>query len=323
MMTWLTSPSPVLAATLTAWFGAILIGATLIVVAGLAVEYLKTPYLRRVRLAFPMLVIGGAGLQAVALAGSIWFAMALQNLTIVQERQALRAELSSMHQAGLARLEASKLRDALGTAGAARQALEDENQDLKQSLGEANSELASLQAKAGIAEAHSNQRRLKVSDRLALAAALMPFAKQKVQIFSIDGDVEGKNYRDDFVRIFDRAGWDHDGRNGVVQAAFDVDPVGITIILHQVDAGHGHTNKAINALVATLKRLDLFQGGGVFISDQVPDGTVKVAIGKMAAEVASKATPTRSSALGTAGAYSAAGTTPLPRCLFKVSTNCA
>ena len=303
MMTWLTSPSPSLAATLTAWSEATLIAATLFVVAGLAFEYLKTPYLKKFRPAFPVLAIGGVTLQAVALTGSIWFSVTLQKLTIAQEHQEQRTELNAIRQAGLASLETTKLRNALGNATAAQQALQDENLDLKQSLGEANAEVATLEDKAGIVETHTEQRRLKITDRLALVAALMPFAKQKVQVFSIDGDVEGKKYRDDFVRVFERAGWDHDGQNGVVQAAFDVDPVGVTIILHQVDARHGHTNPAINALIATLKRRDLFQGGGVFISDQVPDGTVKVAIGKKNPEVASRAGPTRASLVGSLGAY--------------------
>lgn len=303
MITWLTSPSPSLAATLTAWSEATLIAAILIVVAGLAVEYLKTPYPKKVRPVLPLLLIGGVTLQLVALAGSIWFSVTLQKLTIAQEHQELRTELSAIHREGLASLETTKLRNALGNATAAQQALQDENLDLKQSLGEANAEVATLEDKAGIVETHKDQRRLKVADRLGLVAALIPFAKQKVQIFSIAGDVEGKNYRDDFVHVFERAGWDHDGKNGVVQADFDVDPVGVTVILHQVDAGHGHTNPAINTLIATLKRLDLFQGGGVFISDQVPDGVVKVAIGKRGPEIASRAGPTRASLIGSLGAY--------------------
>jgi hypothetical protein len=302
-MSWLTPQSPSLAATLTDWFGAALIAATLILVSGLAIRYLKTPRLKRLRPAFRGLVLTGIILQVLSLTGAIWFSLELQNLNRAQNHLAVSAEQNALRLAAVSTRETTKLRLALAAAGSAQQALQDENQDLKQSLGEANSELAALQAKTGTVANHTIQRRLKVSDRLALVAALMPFAKQKVQIFSIAGDVEGKNYRDDFVRVFERAGWDHEGTSGVVQAAFDVDPIGVTIILHQVDASHGHTNKAINALIATLKNLDLFQGGGVFISDQVPDGTVKVAIGKKGPQVASRAGPTKASLIGSLGGY--------------------
>lgn len=302
-MTWLMSPSPSLAGALTDWFGATLIAATVVLIAGLAVRYLKTPFLKRVKPAFRVLVLGGVALQVVALVGAILFSLILQNLNLMRERQAFTAMQDAQREIRVAKREAVSLRDALASASSGQQVLQDENQDLKQSLGEANAEVATLEDKAGIVDTFKDQRRLKVADRIALVAALMPFAKQRVQIFSIDGDVEGKKYRDDFVRVFERAGWDHAGKNGVVQAAFDVDPVGVTIILHQVDARHGHTNPAINALIATLKRRDLFQGGGVFISDQVPDGTVKVAIGKKSPEVASRAGPTKASLIRSLGAY--------------------
>jgi hypothetical protein len=162
----------------------------------------------------------------------------------------------------------------------AQQSLENEVQDLKQSLGQTDEAFTQLKKRAGVVNVHQKQRHLTAEDRRVLVASLKPYAGQGVQVFSIAGDSEGRVYRNDLARMFEQAGWNHDGDRGVTEAEFDVDPVGITLILHAVDAGHGHTNRAINALIATLKRQNLLDGGGIFVSDQVPDGWVKIAIGK-------------------------------------------
>jgi hypothetical protein len=191
----------------------------------------------------------------------------------VETQEARRATVA-------ARAQVAKLSQDIDGDAATEQSLTAQIQDLKQELGESDTAYTQLRKEVGASDIHPKQRHLSAIERRVLVESLKPFGGQKVQIFSVNGDDEGRVYRDELARTFEQAGWDHEGSHGVRQAEFDVDPVGLTLILHAVDAGHGHTNRAINTLIATLKRLNLFDGGGVYISDQVPDGWVKIAIGK-------------------------------------------
>ncbi len=75
------------------------------------------------------------------------------------------------------------------------------------------------------------QRRLREPERSALISALTPYAGQKIQMYCPIGDDEACTYRDDFVPVFEAAGWDHDGDKGTgfVQLASPLMGMGIMI----------------------------------------------------------------------------------------------
>ena len=62
------------------------------------------------------------------------------------------------------------------------------------------------------------QKHLSQEQQRFLIEALRPFAGQKVSIASIRGDDEGQQLAQEFVSVFEAAGWDHHGEAGVIDA---------------------------------------------------------------------------------------------------------
>lgn len=144
--------------------------------------------------------------------------------------------------------------------------------ELRELLSKANSKVAELQKGQA-------QRRLTADQQAAILAAITRFAGQKIAIISVVGNGEARLYRDDFVKVFDAAGWDHRGASGILEANYPYNLVGLELTLHQVNAQQGRTNAAINALIKVLGDLNLFGGGGARMNALVPDGEVELRVG--------------------------------------------
>src|SRR6266850_1702687 len=89
----------------------------------------------------------------------------------------------------------------------------------------------------------------------------------------------GTTSLDDFVQVFDTAGWDHNGDHGIFETNYDIDPIGIQITVYPVGERHGMANAAIMALVKIIRDLNLFDGGGSAGSPEVPAGELQFRVG--------------------------------------------
>jgi hypothetical protein len=148
-----------------------------------------------------------------------------------------------------------------------------ENSDLQQKLTEAERKVASL-------ERAQVQKRMSAEQKRYLIEALRPFAGQKVSIASTRGDDEGKAFAEDFVSVFDAAGWDHHGEAGVTAQDWDRDPVGIEVALNETDARAGTISPGIGALINAVRALGLVYDNTVFMDEEVPAGQALLKVGK-------------------------------------------
>lgn len=82
--------------------------------------------------------------------------------------------------------------------------------------------------------------------------------------------------------MFEAAGWDHMGANGITYSVFVPEPAGIEVTVHQVNANQGQVNSAIAALFAIMEKLHLYGEGGPRMNVQIPPGEVELRVGKKA-----------------------------------------
>jgi len=148
-----------------------------------------------------------------------------------------------------------------------------ENSELRQKLAEAENRLAEL-------EKAQSQKRLSDEQKRFLIEALRPFAGQKVQIGYIRGDDESKAFADDFVSVFETAGWDHNGNDGVFSQQWPRDPVGVEVTLNEKDARAGNIPAGIGALINATRQLGLVYDNTIYMGSEVPAGEVLVKVGK-------------------------------------------
>ena len=148
-----------------------------------------------------------------------------------------------------------------------------ENSDLRQRLNDAESKVASL-------EREHVQKRLTSEEKRYLIEALRPFAGQKVSIASIRGDDEGGAFAQDFVSVFDAAGWNHHGEAGVSKQQWERDPVGVEVALNEADARAGAISPGIGALINAVRALGLVYDNTVWMDEEVPAGQALLKIGK-------------------------------------------
>jgi hypothetical protein len=138
---------------------------------------------------------------------------------------------------------------------------------LREQLAGTERKLAALQAR----------RRLSIEEKYALIDALRPFAGQKVMIAAIAGDDDGRVYAQDFVEVFDAAGWEH---AAVTYRHFERDPVGVEITLNEHDGRAGRINSGVGALINIARKLSLTDGNTIYMTAEVPAGQVQLKIGK-------------------------------------------
>jgi hypothetical protein len=176
-----------------------------------------------------------------------------------QDRQI--AELNRQGKEADARRAAERARAEKEIAGLQRQIKDADNQfvEFQRSLG---------------------HRRLSKAERQALIAALQPFAGQKVTVASTLGDEESRRLAEDFVAVFDAAGWDHNGEAGISVREWDRDPVGVEITLNEADARETRISAGIGALINVVRRLGLTKDNTIYMNGEVAAGEVQVKVGR-------------------------------------------
>jgi hypothetical protein len=148
-----------------------------------------------------------------------------------------------------------------------------ENSELRQKLIDAENKLAAL-------ERTQTQKHLSPEQKRFLIEALRPFAGQKVSIASIRGDDEGLMLAQEFVSVFEAAGWDHHGEAGVSTQEWPRDPVGIEVVLNEDDARSDHIPPGVAGLINVVRQLGLVYDNTVYMDNDVPNGQALLKVGK-------------------------------------------
>ena len=139
-----------------------------------------------------------------------------------------------------------------------------ENSELRQKLIDAENKLAAL-------ERTQTEKHLSPEQKRFLIEALRPFAGQKVSIASIRGDDEGLMLAQEFVSVFEAAGWDHHGEAGVSTQDWPRDPVGIEVVLNENDARADKIPPGVAGLVNVVRELGLVYDNTVYMDNDVPE----------------------------------------------------
>ena len=199
----------------------------------------------------------------------------------------LTAEIEALHRTGEQNAmrhaaEIAELRRRLQQAEERRVAVtESLRWEVKQAEGRAAQEIERLEQQLARAErkltAVQARRRLSFEEKYALIDALSPFAGQRVMIAAIAGDEDGKAYAEDFVEVFEAAGWEHPA---VTFRSWDRDPVGVEITLNDADGRAGRINTGVGALINVTRKLSLTDPNTIFLNAEVPSGQVQIKIGK-------------------------------------------
>jgi hypothetical protein len=148
-----------------------------------------------------------------------------------------------------------------------------ENSELRQKLIDAENKLAAL-------ERAQTQKHLSLEQKRFLIEALRPFAGQKVSIASIRGDDDGLQLAQEFVSVFEAAGWDHHGEAGVSTQDWPRDPVGIEVVLNEDDARADHIPPGVAGLINVVRQLGLVYDSTVYMDNEVPAGQALLKVGK-------------------------------------------
>jgi hypothetical protein len=148
-----------------------------------------------------------------------------------------------------------------------------ENSELRQKLIDAENKLAALEQK-------QSQKHLSQEQQRFLIEALRPFPGQKVSIASIRGDDEGEKIAQEFVSVFEAAGWDHHGEDGVTTQEWPRDPVGVEVVLNEDDARADRIPPGVAGLINAVRKLGLVYDSTIYMDNEVPQGQALVKIGK-------------------------------------------
>lgn len=121
-------------------------------------------------------------------------------------------------------------------------------------------------------------RTLSEREASAIRAAAAPFQRQHVQIVSVMGDADGKQYGQQFVKIFRDAGWQCSDSD-VLQAAFRQAPIGVSVNLNPADISPDAEMPAAVALVTAFASSHIIQGMQVVRNPEVPPNAIRIIVG--------------------------------------------
>jgi hypothetical protein len=215
-------------------------------------------------------ILGAALLALLLLAEAIAFGYGARQVTLMAAAEQAQADRLKRQAA-----ETVARRTAENSSQQQQQQQQQQREltSLRQKLIETENRLADLERK-------QMQKRLTADERRLLIEALRPFAGQKVAIASILGDEDGKTLAEDFVAVFDAAGWDHDGDAGISAQQWPRDPIGIEITLNESDARAGRVTAGIGALINAVRKLGLVYDNTVYMNGDVPAGQALLKVGK-------------------------------------------
>jgi hypothetical protein len=145
---------------------------------------------------------------------------------------------------------------------------------LNEQLSEANSQVVKLQKQAA-------PRRVLAADNPLLIPALANFPGQKVEIVAIMNDPESERLAQDFISIFDAAGWDRGGTGdaGVIRATFIPPAEAVIVMINRDEALADRWPPAARTLAVIIKRLGLSDTEAMHRANEVTIGVVRLVVG--------------------------------------------
>lgn len=185
------------------------------------------------------------------------------------------AKVGKLTEEAKATSDIAKAEAAKATTETAR--LQKEAASLKKDADVARLELARIQEKLA-------PRRLSDAAKGELINALKPFKGQKCVISYALADAESDVYANDFVKVLEAAGWDHDGPRGIRGVIWSAPVFGIQIWIPQAGPDKPSsvvTTPGILALIEVMGKLKFIEGTpqGIYTDPSIPFGTVEIRIG--------------------------------------------
>jgi len=108
---------------------------------------------------------------------------------------------------------------------------------------------------------------------------LSPFRGQKFSVVCIAGDPEGKNIAQEIVNVLRAAGWDSP-EGGVGEAAYNKEPVGLSLIVNAGQITTPSVLRPVAMLVKALADAGLMQRNGALADPNIPRDRIEVRIGR-------------------------------------------
>lgn len=127
--------------------------------------------------------------------------------------------------------------------------------------------------------AAAQKRHLTELQRRTLVAALAEFSGQSVRFRSVEGDAESQSYLGEFVSVIASANWSFDVNNDVQIGTMVPPPKGVQVTMNETEAREGRVPDAVKAFVAALHMLGITQDNTIYLSAEVPAGTIDVDVG--------------------------------------------
>ena len=127
--------------------------------------------------------------------------------------------------------------------------------------------------------AAAQKRHLTDLQKQTLVAALTQFAGQSVRFRSAEGDAESQSYLGEFVSVITSANWSFDVNNDIQIGTMVPPPKGVQITMNESEAREGRIPDAVKAFVAALHMLGITQDNTIYLSAEVPAGTIDVDVG--------------------------------------------
>ena len=122
-------------------------------------------------------------------------------------------------------------------------------------------------------------RGLTEAQKKAIVGILSPFRGQKFSVVCIAGDPEGKNIAQEIVNVLRTAGWDTP-EGGVGEAAYNKEPVGLSLIVNAGQITTPSVLRPVAMLVKALADAGLMQRNGALADPNIPRDRIEVRIGR-------------------------------------------
>lgn len=136
-------------------------------------------------------------------------------------------------------------------------------------------EIAELQRRLEETQPQQPSRQLTTADQQTLVAAMSPFTGQQIDITSVSGDQEGRQFANDFASVARRAGWQ---ASGVNETAFTANPIGVEVLYRKPPTDEVPP-PALAALVDALVGFHILPARSVTICEDVASDVIRLVVG--------------------------------------------
>lgn len=148
-------------------------------------------------------------------------------------------------------------------------------EQLRKDTAVANARAAEAELKTAELEAKMAPRSLSEDQKATLVRALKPFAGQKVQVQSSNGNSEARRFSDVFRQVFVDSGWLLAGEG--VNVIFTPEPVGLELEISTSDMNANTVPKGTDALIQALESIGLRPNP--VHSNNTPAGLIELKVG--------------------------------------------